>query len=97
MLFALQAASATPRAAGQRVHLPPGATLVLYTDGVSEARDAQGAFLDPVAVLDPSRNDPDAVTATLVEAVTRHAGGRPADDATILAVQRPALATAPVN
>ncbi|WP_308800345.1 PP2C family protein-serine/threonine phosphatase [Streptomyces sp. NEAU-H3] len=33
------------------IDFPPGATLLLYTDGLSEARDARGRFYDPVARL----------------------------------------------
>ncbi|MFC5953054.1 PP2C family protein-serine/threonine phosphatase [Streptomyces pratens] len=67
--------------------LPTGATLVLYTDGINEARDADGVFFDPVPVL--SRRfppDPDAVLGTVLDAVFRHTGGRLQDDAALFAV-----------
>lgn len=31
--------------------LPPGATLVMFTDGITEARDQYGTFFDPVPPL----------------------------------------------
>ncbi|MEW2321429.1 SpoIIE family protein phosphatase [Streptomyces griseoincarnatus] len=34
-----------------RYDLPPGATLVLFTDGIIEARDRTGAFFDPAPPL----------------------------------------------
>ncbi|MFD6322990.1 PP2C family protein-serine/threonine phosphatase [Streptomyces sp. NPDC058442] len=67
--------------------LPVGATLVLYTDGINEARDADGVFFDPVVAL--SRHfppDPDAVLDAVLSAVTRHTGGNLQDDAALLAV-----------
>jgi serine phosphatase RsbU (regulator of sigma subunit) len=84
-------------ASSEKVAVPPESTLVLYTDGVSEARDARGRFLDPLTTLDPDRNDPDTVTAALNDAVTRHTGGRLEDDTTVLAIQRPARASGPMN
>lgn len=72
---------------------PPGATLLLYTDGLSEARDARGEFYDPAARLGgrifPGPNGPDALLATLVEEVRRHTGGGGTDDMALLAVRRP--------
>ncbi|WP_112470894.1 PP2C family protein-serine/threonine phosphatase [Streptomyces triticisoli] len=70
-----------------RFDLPVGATLVLFTDGIDEARDADGAFFDPVPVLRrhlPS--DPDTVLDALLTAVFRHTGGNLQDDAALLAV-----------
>lgn len=67
--------------------LPVGATLVLYTDGINEARDADGIFFDPVPAL--SRHfppDPDAVLDAALSAVSRHTGGNLQDDAALLAV-----------
>ncbi|WP_244177023.1 PP2C family protein-serine/threonine phosphatase [Streptomyces albus] len=70
-----------------RFELPAGATLVLFTDGIDEARDANGVFFDPVPVL--ARRfppDPDAVLDALLTAVVRHTGGTLQDDAALLAV-----------
>ncbi|PWI11681.1 serine/threonine-protein phosphatase [Streptomyces sp. NWU339] len=67
--------------------LPVGATLVLYTDGINEARDADGVFFDPVPAL--SRHfppDPDAVLDAVLSAVSRHTGGNLQDDAALFAV-----------
>ncbi|MBL3668996.1 serine/threonine-protein phosphatase [Streptomyces sp. M2CJ-2] len=67
--------------------LPVGATLVLYTDGINEARDADGVFFDPVPVLSrPLPPDPDAVLGTVLDAALRHAGGHLQDDAALFAV-----------
>jgi serine phosphatase RsbU (regulator of sigma subunit) len=69
---------------------PPGATLLLYTDGVSEARDAHGAFYDPAARLTGRVfSGPGALLATVTEDVARHTGGRATDDMALLAVRRP--------
>ncbi|MCC3650251.1 serine/threonine-protein phosphatase [Streptomyces sp. S07_1.15] len=70
-----------------RFDLPAGATLVLFTDGVDEARDADGAFFDPVPVLSrPFPPDPGAVLDALLAALFRHTGGNLQDDAALLAV-----------
>ncbi|WP_081239029.1 PP2C family protein-serine/threonine phosphatase [Streptomyces viridosporus] len=70
-----------------RFDLPVGATLVLFTDGIDEARDRHGVFFDPVPVLSrPLPPDPDAVLDALLTAVFRHTGGRLQDDAALLAV-----------
>ncbi|GAA1006790.1 PP2C family protein-serine/threonine phosphatase [Streptomyces thermogriseus] len=67
--------------------LPPGATLVLYTDGVVEARDRRGVFYDPVPSLSrPLPTDPDAILDTLLADLARHTGGRLDDDAALMAV-----------
>ncbi|WP_243762216.1 PP2C family protein-serine/threonine phosphatase [Streptomyces sp. Tu 3180] len=70
-----------------RFDLPVGATLVLFTDGINEARDADGVFFDPAVVLSrPFPPDPDAVLDALLAAVLRHTGGKLQDDAALLAV-----------
>ncbi|KNE81688.1 membrane protein [Streptomyces fradiae] len=70
-----------------RFDLPGRATLVLFTDGLDEARDADGVFFDPVPVLSrPFPPDPDAVLDALLAAVLRHTGGTLQDDAALLAV-----------
>ncbi|MBH5336247.1 serine/threonine-protein phosphatase [Streptomyces pactum] len=69
---------------------PPGATLLLFTDGVTEARDAHGVFYDPAGRLgDRTWPDPDTLLDALVTDVVRHTGGAAADDMALLAVHRP--------
>ncbi|MGW7084766.1 PP2C family protein-serine/threonine phosphatase [Streptomyces sp. NPDC054871] len=72
---------------------PPGAMLLLYTDGLSEARDIRGEFYNPAARLGgrifPGPYGPDALLATLVEEVRRHTRGGGTDDMALLAVRRP--------
>jgi serine phosphatase RsbU (regulator of sigma subunit) len=68
------------------VALPPGHTVLLYTDGVSEARDTTGAFypLAPrLATLDSTA--PDRVVSFLAQDVHRYAGLL-ADDLAVLAL-----------
>ncbi len=78
---------------------PPGATLVCYTDGVTEARDESGAFYDAAVRLpfllhpralvgDPAT--PAQILHLLIEDVGRHTGGRVQDDQALLALHRPA-------
>ncbi|MEU6126120.1 PP2C family protein-serine/threonine phosphatase [Streptomyces sp. NPDC047123] len=72
---------------------PPGALLLFYTDGLSEARDEAGAFYDPAARLGgrifPGRGGPHALLAALAQEVRRHTGGGMTDDMALLAVRRP--------
>ncbi|MEF9905308.1 PP2C family protein-serine/threonine phosphatase [Streptomyces sp. P9-A2] len=70
-----------------RFELPAGATLVLYTDGINEARDTDGVFFDPVPVLSQRfPPDPEAVLDTVLSAVSRHTGSALQDDAALFAV-----------
>ncbi|MFF2133338.1 PP2C family protein-serine/threonine phosphatase [Streptomyces olivochromogenes] len=74
----------------EEAEFPHGATLLFHTDGLSEARDAQGRFYDPAARLTGRTfPGPDALLATLVEEVRRHTGGALTDDMALLAVRRP--------
>ncbi|MFG2948865.1 PP2C family protein-serine/threonine phosphatase [Streptomyces adustus] len=69
------------------VAFPEGATLLLYTDGLTEARDEQGVFYDPVggvAICPDAR--PDALLDALLADVHRHTGGRRTDDMALLAI-----------
>ncbi|MFI9774494.1 PP2C family protein-serine/threonine phosphatase [Streptomyces sp. NPDC051956] len=69
---------------------PSGATLLLYTDGLSEARDAEGTFYDPAARLAGRMfSGPDPLLAALAAEVRRHTGGGTTDDMALLAVRRP--------
>ncbi|GGT66927.1 membrane protein [Streptomyces lateritius] len=70
---------------------PPGATLLLYTDGLSEARDAQGEFYDPAERLAGRIfPGPQELLDALVDDVRRYTGGGATDDMALLAVSRPA-------
>ncbi len=75
----------------QEWRFPAGATLLLYTDGLTEARDAAGVFYDPA---DRLRGrvfpGPDALLGALSSDVRRHTGGGATDDMALLAVGRPA-------
>ncbi|MGY1813730.1 SpoIIE family protein phosphatase [Blastococcus sp. SYSU D00820] len=77
------------------VDLPPGASLVLYTDGVTEARDDDGVQFGEEALMALlTRPGPDAaecIAATITAAVdARLAGSRyEADDLAVLAVTVP--------
>ncbi|MFJ3933403.1 PP2C family protein-serine/threonine phosphatase [Streptomyces sp. NPDC090029] len=71
--------------------LPAGSTLLLYTDGLSEARDGRGVFYDPVERLSGRIfAEPDDLLDALVADVRRYTGGGSSDDMALLAVQRPA-------
>jgi serine phosphatase RsbU (regulator of sigma subunit) len=72
-----------------QITLQPGDSLLLYTDGVTDATNAQNqafamkgirdAILDEsLAISGPCR--PDAVGRQLLEAVRRHSAGRPQND-----------------
>ncbi len=71
------------------VDFPLGAQLLLYTDGLSEARDSSGAFYAPEQRL-TSRwfGSPHQLLEAVVEDVTAYAGGGSADDLALLAIQR---------
>jgi serine phosphatase RsbU (regulator of sigma subunit) len=79
-----------------RVPLAPGETLLLTTDGVTEARDGDGAFYplaDEVAAAvaaDPDLARPRRLVAFVRERTLRHCGGRLDDDTTVFAVRRAA-------
>lgn len=71
--------------------LPAGATLLAYTDGLSEARDADGIFYDPAARLRGRIfPGPEELLSALTDDVRLHTGGRSTDDLALLAVARPA-------
>jgi serine phosphatase RsbU (regulator of sigma subunit) len=69
---------------------PPGATLLLYTDGLTEARNAEGVFYDPGSRLHGRIfPGPEAMLDALVGDVIVHTGGGSTDDMALLAVSRP--------
>ncbi|MET8447585.1 PP2C family protein-serine/threonine phosphatase [Streptomyces sp. NPDC005209] len=72
-------------------HLLPGESLVLYTDGAADARDAHGSFFSLPSVLRQTVDDrpvtPQAVLRTVFTALRRHIGGRPTDDIALLVLR----------
>lgn len=71
------------------VAFPPGTVLVLFTDGVTEARNKAGVFYDPLTRLDGQVFDgPHEVLDALLADVTRYTGGRVADDMALFALAR---------
>ncbi|SCF61029.1 PP2C family protein-serine/threonine phosphatase [Streptomyces sp. Ncost-T10-10d] len=71
--------------------LPAGTTLLLYTDGLSEARNADGVFYDPAARLHGRIfPGPEELLSALTDDVRLHTGGETTDDMALLAVVCPA-------
>ncbi|WP_243740465.1 PP2C family protein-serine/threonine phosphatase [Streptomyces sp. 8K308] len=61
--------------------LPPGAFLLLYTDGVTEARAPHGSFYDPsISLRDRVFDDPDTLVDAVIDDVLAHTGGNLHDD-----------------
>lgn len=72
-----------------RIELRPGDLLLLYTDGISEARDAAGRFY-PLAfrLAGLGEHDPGAQLDHLLADVAAYVGGGLTDDAALLAIRR---------
>lgn len=69
---------------------PVGSMLLLFTDGVTEARDADGVFYDPQVRMSGRRfPGPSELLDAMVADVSRHTGGPFTDDMALLAVSRP--------
>jgi serine phosphatase RsbU (regulator of sigma subunit) len=82
----------SPLLDAQTVILPPGSTLLLYTDGVTEAKDAQGEFfgLEHLAVVAHNNLQASAqvLCDNLVDVLAHYQGtAAPADDITLVALQ----------
>ncbi|MEU7422276.1 PP2C family protein-serine/threonine phosphatase [Streptomyces sp. NPDC040750] len=77
-----------------RVPLGADETLLLVTDGVTEARDGPGVFyplvheVDRAVGADPRRAEPRRLVRRVRDGVLRHSGGRLDDDTTVFAVRR---------
>jgi len=74
-------------------YLDPLDTIILFTDGLTEARNETLGLLDLQRVLDiaasiPGDASPHAVTSVLVSRAMEWAGGQPQDDLALLVVQR---------
>jgi hypothetical protein len=84
--FGLETAELT---VGEEV-LEPGDWLALYTDGITEARDADGEWFGEARLMDfltraiGAGQPPPETVRRLTEAVLAHQGGRLQDDATVL-------------
>lgn len=72
--------------------IPPGGTLFLYTDGVTEAMNNEKEMFGEERMkvaLTTGPRDPEALIANLLQAVQQFASGAmPSDDITLLACQR---------
>jgi serine phosphatase RsbU (regulator of sigma subunit) len=85
-----------PFAAGTTVTMDPGDTLVVITDGLHEARNAQGGLLGLDAVAERLRSLAGSSAETMVTALEdlgrRHSGRTtPEDDVTIMILRRRAV------
>ncbi|RFC77896.1 PP2C family protein-serine/threonine phosphatase [Streptomyces sp. AcE210] len=82
---------AHPRYHVDSFQFEPGDLLLLYTDGVTEARDSTGTFY-PLAerITGWTENDPDAFLGRFRRDLLHHVGGHLNDDAAMIAIERPA-------
>jgi sigma-B regulation protein RsbU (phosphoserine phosphatase) len=80
------------RFAAQRVTMSTGATLVMYSDGVTEAFNAEDEEFGDTRLRQlleqHAASSPSSVCQAVIEAVRRHAPGIAGDDVTVLALQR---------
>lgn len=78
----------------RRVTIAPGDTIVLYTDGITEAENRSGrafedAGLEAILAHHRHERDPEALSRAIIAAVEAHAGDmRLADDLTIAVLTR---------
>ncbi|MER7762875.1 SpoIIE family protein phosphatase [Streptomyces sp. NPDC097619] len=96
-----------PAVSGRRLHLAPGESLVLYTDGITEARGADGEQFEEdrltAALAGAARATAGTLTArevidTVVRAVDDHTGGRhPDDDQAVLVLTALDVPPAPAS
>lgn len=78
--------------------LPPAARLLLYTDGLTEARDRSRAFFDlDAAAGHLDRGSLEEALTRLLAAVHTHTGGGLHDDLAAVLIERPPAGGAPVR
>ena len=71
------------------VEFPLGTQLLLYTDGLSEARDRNGVFFEPdKALAGRVFAHPDMLLDAVLADVAAHTGGGSTDDMALMAAQR---------
>ncbi len=83
---------ANPELTDVSITLGPEEILVLYTDGVVEARSPAGAFADGLleaTLKQCAGRNAEAVADAIESALFEFAGGRPRDDTAILVIRRP--------
>ena len=72
--------------------MEPGDTLMLYTDGVTEAMNPEGTMLEEAGLLDIIQAHPtlpvDQLGRTIIDAVDAYQSGVQADDVTVLLIQQ---------
>jgi sigma-B regulation protein RsbU (phosphoserine phosphatase) len=78
-----------PGLADVRLLLAPGELLLLYTDGVTEARHAGEQFNDTRlrTLLTTNKADTHTVVNEIVDAALAHSDGELADDAAVMAIR----------
>jgi len=76
-----------------RFHLAPGSTLVLYTDGATDARSTSGDIFGAdrlMAAIRRTDAGPAAIMSSVTNTIDAFAAGAPQeDDITLLAIKRP--------
>ena len=81
--------SKEPADGTDEVPFPLGTQLLLYTDGLSEARDDSGEFFEPdKALAERAFDDPEILLDAVLVDVQAHTGGSSADDMALMALQR---------
>jgi len=83
---------ANPKLTDVSTTLGPEEILVLYTDGVVEARSPSGTFADGLleeTLRGCAGKNAEAVADTIETALLEFAGGRPRDDTAIVVIRRP--------
>jgi len=79
-----------------RFRLAPGERLVCFTDGLIEARDPSGEFVDPAKLEQALAEEQlDAVLDRLVDVVNEHVQGRLGDDLALLGLEYAPRAASP--